>query len=1000
MNLKIKIKKYYDIYNKYFAYTVLLLGILGLTLIFINTDSLRRDMPFAENGTLDLKEWDFKKDGLVKLNGEWEFYYGQLLDYDDFHNDINTANLSGYIKVPGKWNGYNVNGKFISGMGYGTYRLKVHTSGKKNNDDKGIILPYSLTSYKVMIDNNVIYINGRVGKDKNSSISELNTRNVSFNPNSKDFEIILQISNFCFYNGGTHLPIYMGNYEDILFKDKNSSLKDMFLFSSLMIMGLYHIVLYIFLPKKKYTLYFGLLCLIIALRIIFTCETILISNFMKINYNLFKYINYEGFFLGIICMCNFLYEMYPDDFSRKVFKIIISYSMIWIFIVLFLPYNIYGRLQNVNNFMLILFVLYFSRVIIKAALNKREGSHMMLLGMMILSITVMNDILYVSNINIPTFYGMTSYGIIIFIFIQAVILSKILLNAFRSVENLSQRLMSLDKLKDEFLANTSHELRTPLNGIIGISDSLVEGACGNISPNLKRNLLIISLSAKRLSNLVNDILDYSKLKHKDIQLNIKSVNLNEIVEVVLTIFNVSLINKSILIKNEIPKNISNVYADENRLQQIIYNLIGNAVKFTYEGVISIKAQEKDEFLNVIVEDTGIGIHEKDLKDIFESFEQVDTSISREHSGTGLGLSITKKLVGLQGGKIYCESELGKGSKFTFTLPLSKSKQENRVNKHDIENDKLVDYINENSLVNLETQNTKGEFKILIVDDEIVNLQVLINLLSLHNYFVVTAFNGNDALKLIENKKFDLIILDVMMPKMSGYEVCTIVRKKFSIVELPILMLTAKSRIVNICKGFECGANDYIIKPFEKIELLARIKTLLTMKNAVNLSIMDALTGIFNRRHIFELAEVIFDEYKNNKQPFSIIMMDIDYFKKVNDSYGHATGDKVLTEVALICEKAMRTTDILGRYGGEEFAAILPNTTINNALEIAERIRKNIENYPIIVDRMCKVNITLSLGVAQVNNEIKSVHDIFNEADIALYTAKSKGRNRTEATLYK
>ena len=980
-NVKFKMKyKIYDIYNRYFACVILFFGIVGLLTLFVSKGNYNSiQMPHAEKGVIDFTNWDFKKNGNLKLNGEWEFYYKEFLDYKDFHDGMNENNLNNYIKVPGAWNGTDVNGKIIDGMGYGTYRIKVKT--RIDNEVKGIIIPYWLTSYKLIVNNDVICENGRIGTDKNTAVPEINTRIVAFKTESTELEIILQVSNFCFPNGGIKQSIYMGNYENIMLKDKNSSLKDMFLVGCLVVMGLYHIALYIFLPKKKYTLYFGILSLTVAIRTMFTSETLLIINFIKINFSLFNFINYGCVFMAIFFMSNFLYELYPNEFSSKKLKIIELYSIFSSILFLIFPQEVFIKTARIANIILVLIILYFLKVLIKAVLNKREGSYMMILGMGILLTTVVSDIAYVNSKSNLEFYGMTSLGIVIFIFILATMLSKMLSKAFLTVENLSQKLMSLDKMKDEFLANTSHELKTPLNGIIGISDSLLDGAGGNLSSILKTNLSLISSSAKRLNSLVSDILDYSRLKHKDIELNIKRIDIKEIVETILIILNTSLIykHKSISIQNKIFENSPRVYADENRLQQIIYNLVGNAIKFTDEGEVCISAEEKGEYLEVSVMDTGIGIPQEKLKDIFNFFEQVDTSSSREYGGTGLGLSITKKLVQLQGGEIYCESEIGKGSTFKFTIPLSKSKEEYILNFETSDENVFFNEAEE-EILDLDMCSVEGNFKILIVDDEVVNLQVLINLLSLHNYSITTALNGRDALNYIENEKFELVILDGMMPKMSGYEVCKIIREKFSLVELPVIMLTAKNQLSNICMGFECGANDYIIKPFEKTELLARIRTLITMKNAVNFSIMDALTGIFNRRHIFDIAENVLKEFNNNKELFSAIMIDIDHFKKVNDNYGHTIGDNVLKEIASRCKEVLRATDILGRYGGEEFAVVMPSTTLDTALEIAEKIRRNVGNRPIKIDNDRELTITISLGVAQVQNEIKDVQNIFSDAD--------------------
>ncbi|WP_411682146.1 diguanylate cyclase [Clostridium thailandense] len=995
MNFKVVLNKL----EKYFAYTVLFIGIVALIMLFIDRANLNiKKMPKAEKGVLNLTDWNFEKNQKIMLSGDWEFYYGELLTYEDFHNKETKPHMSGYIKVPGKWNGYFVNGKNIDGMGCGTYRLKVKLNDDSEDLMKGIDIYYKTLSYKLMIDNQVICTNGIVGKDKASSSPEMKKRVIGFKPPEKEFEIILQVSNFNFSSGGIRYPIYMGDYENIAHDDRNSSLKDMFIFSCLAIMGLYHIALYIFLPKKKYTLYFGLICIIGAIRTIFIGEALLIQNFLPMSYELYQTVNYGATCAEILAAVRFFYKIYPEEFSKKILAIINAYYILFILFLIIFPYEIIVKTADINNIILIINGLYFLKVLVKTALNKREGSYMILGGMGILFITVLNDVCYASSRSSMGAYGLSSLGIMAFIFIVAIMLSKIFSGAFLKVENLSEKLISLDKLKDEFLANTSHELRTPLNGIIGISDSLTSGIAGELSPVLKRNIDIISSSAKRLSSLVDDILDYSKLKHKDIELNIKEINLSNIVDGILTVFNTSMLHKQkeLSLQNKIPENSSKVYADEDRLQQILYNLIGNAIKFTDKGTISVNAMEKGDFLEIYVSDTGIGISEDKLQDIFKSFEQVDSSISREYGGTGLGLSITKRLINLQGGDIYCQSELGKGSTFIFTIPLCKEENAINSNYKNFKKNKVFKSTEENTIdFNFGLQSGRNNLKILVVDDETINLQVMINLLYLYGYSVTTASTGMDALKIIKSEKFDLVILDVMMPKMSGYEVCTIIRKRFSLVELPIIMLTARSQLSNKCMGFQCGANDYVIKPFEKEELLARIETLITMKNAVKLSIMDGLTGVFNRRHFFELAEEILEKYKSDKNTFSVIMLDIDHFKRINDNYGHTTGDKVLIEVAQECKEILGQEYIFGRYGGEEFAAILPDTNLCTAVKLAETIRKRIWEHSVKVDGLREIKVTLSLGATEIKHESEKLQDILKKADSALYAAKRKGRNCTE-----
>ena len=276
---------------------------------------------------------------------------------------------------------------------------------------------------------------------------------------------------------------------------------------------------------------------------------------------------------------------------------------------------------------------------------------------------------------------LASYGLVMFIFSQSFILSKKFSSSFKSVETISKQLknsndalLGMDKVKDQFLANTSHELRTPLNGIIGISDSLIAGAAGKISKDVKRNLEMISSSGRRLSSLISDILDISKLKNNDIQLQIKTIDLKPIIDFVVKI-SVPLVGpKKIQILNSVPEGLPCVKVDDNRIQQVLLNLIGNAIKFTEKGSIEICHKIIDDksnsFMEISVVDCGIGIPEDKLDIIFDDFEQFDWTSSANTNGTGLGLSISKKLIELHGGEIYVESKPGYGSSFSFTLPIA------------------------------------------------------------------------------------------------------------------------------------------------------------------------------------------------------------------------------------------------------------------------------------------------------------------------------------------
>ncbi len=404
-------------------------------------------------------------------------------------------------------------------------------------------------------------------------------------------------------------------------------------------------------------------------------------------------------------------------------------------------------------------------------------------------------------------------------------LEQEIINASRE-RTMVEHLRQVDRLKDEFFANTSHELRTPLNGIIGLTESLVDGINGPLPEDTVDNLNLVIDSARRLSNLVNDILDFSRLKNRSLQLKCSSVDLRSLTDVVFSLSRPLLGKKKIELINAVGTEIPPVEADENRLRQIMHNLIGNAVKFTEVGYIKVSAEQIQNSLNIRVEDTGIGIPEEKQELVFDSFEQGDGSLARMHGGTGLGLAITRQLIALHGGEISVESTPGLGSAFVFKLPIAEGTPTVMAPPRRVLPKLIAAPVPLESLQKNESllDPIPGNFRILIVDDEPINRKVLNHYLQPWGYPILEASSGPEALEILEQVGVDMILLDIMMPRMSGFEVCRRVREKQPVHELPIIFLTAKNQVADLAHGFAAGANDYITKPISKYELLSRVRT--------------------------------------------------------------------------------------------------------------------------------------------------------------------------------
>lgn len=796
---------------------------LIVTIIFNIFTGAHKNQLLAKEGTLDLVNWDFKKDGVATLDGEWEFYWNQLLKYDDFHKE-NTIKPDGYFEVPNVWTSHTLNGLKIPENGYATYRLKVKT----NNIDflKGLKILTSSTSYKLMINNKVVAENGVVGKNKETSMPEFKPQAVCFESSTNDFEIIIQISNYVYSRGGMWHSIYIGNDNDIRKLKEFDSSKAMFMFGIAMIMSLYHMTLFLLRKRDKSSLYFGLLLLVVAIRITVTGEYLILNFIPSASVNLMVTVEYMTMYWGLIMTIFFVHELYPEEVSDKVKKIIMHIGIMLSIFTVITPIGVFTKYLIIYEILIILMYIYILYSMMKAVIKKREGSILFVLEAIIVLATFINDVLYHWNKTHDKYGPSMEIAVFIVIFIQSYILAERFSLAFENVEKLSDKLISMDKLKDEFLGNTSHELRTPLNGVINITDSLLKGIAGDLNLAQKENLQVILASSRRLYNLISDIMDISNLEHNELKIYPKPVNIRMIAEKVIFALEYLKGEKNIVFKNYIPKNIPLVFCDEERMGQIFYNLLENALKFTEEGYIKVSASFSENTATIVIEDTGIGIEEKNLESVFNSFRQVNER--KNYEVTGIGLSITKQLIELQGGNIYIKSEYGIGSSFFFTLPLAKEQA--------VIMERIEDYSISKKIQGGVIDNEKrlDKYNILAVEYDPISLKALANNLFLHDYTVKCVGSGYEAIKFVEEGvKFDVVILDVMMSDISGYEVLKKIREKYLPIELPVLLLTTSRHALDISTGFRLGANDYLVKPFESEELNARVDSLINMKKAVN-----------------------------------------------------------------------------------------------------------------------------------------------------------------------
>jgi signal transduction histidine kinase/class 3 adenylate cyclase len=719
---------------------------------------------------------------------------------------------------------------------------------------------------------------------------------------------------------------------------------------SALVIGAYHVFLWALRRRELSALWLGLFSLAMSGRL-FAAGRAFEQRWPGGDiFRLHHVVEFLGFYLAVALFTAFLNSLFPREIPRLPALVVGAIALVASILTLVDPIQLGADCVAVYEPFTVVVTAWLLAGIAVAAWRGPDRTIAGLLGLGTASIggAALHDIAL--NQGYLRGVSLEHWGTFGFLFSQAAVVAVLNQRARRQAQDLARELdgknaelRRLDQLKDEFLANTSHELRTPLNGIIGLAESLADGASGPLPASARRHLELIVASGRRLAGLVNDILDFAKMRHEKPVLQVRPVDLRAMTELTLALARPLAGKRPVVLVNEVPAYVPTVLADEARLQQILMNLLGNAVKFTASGRVVVSAEARGDRVAVSVTDTGIGIDPGVHEKIFESFHQGDGSTAREYGGTGLGLAITRQLVEAHGGKIGVESTPGAGSRFTFTLPVTDAAAEESTSS---EIPSRVRQAGDDAPID-----AGGRFRILAVDDDPVNLAVLRSQLGSAGYTVTTCDNGADALALIDGKgPYDAVLLDVMMPRMTGWDVCVEIRRRHAAHELPVVLLTAKNQVGDLVQGFDVGANDYLVKPFSKQELTSRLRTHVTLARK------NVAYGRFVPRAFLELLgkdDVIDVELGDQVQKeLTVLFCDVRQFTAVSEQLG-AAGTFVLLNQHLkrIGPHVRACHGFVDKYIGDAVMALFPRNP-DDALEAAARmaraVRDDEESLPLRV----------------------------------------------------
>ncbi len=788
--------------------------LIGLTSRLHNNEN--QNAPKAVAGVIDLRQYDLHKN-TVSLDGEWDFIPNKLLNYSEFDTHHSYS-----VNVPSLWSKYKLNGQNFTTLGSGTYRLKILI------DDTDTILGIKTGNIRM---SNAIYINEkRIGQSgepaEDSTYIQQNVPYVAyFAPKKNELELIIHVANFDYASGGGIIgSIFIGDQESIGKLREGSLFYDLITIAAFFTMFIYFAGSYLYAKLEIEQLYFSLFCFMVGLYSLSHGEKILML-LLPISYEfLIRVQIISSIGSGIFMLLYFNHAL--QQFSHKKFVKALCIIGILLLATVMLPISISSYLQTAHSIYILIIIFYLLYIQTIAIFKRLVGAIYLWLSSMAILIYMVVATLNL-NINLEI-YSLPPLLPFICLTMLSLYISHRFTDSYLEKGRLTNALIRVDKLKDEFLAKTSHEFRTPLHGVIAISHSMLESnESSTLTMEQKEKISLIFNITKKLSHLVNDILDFSKLKEGELKLRLTNVDLYSVTHVIVEILSY-IENKDVKIYNYIERG-KIIVADEDRLRQILYNIIENAVKFTRHGKVEISCYEEQGFLTIEVSDTGRGIAPEHIESIFEPFRQLEDA----SKGTGLGLNVTKELVKLHGGEITVHSVVNQGTTFSVKLPvqtIKKVQQDTQQNKITLTKDYLpiaFPYVAERKM---------GK-KILIADDDHINLKVLIDILAKENYSIIAVDDSRQVFEQLQaHPDIDLLILDIMMPNLSGYEVCQQIRKNYSSAELPILMLTAALRPEDMLAAFQSGANDFLHKPLDTAELKTRVRNLILLKESAETAI--------------------------------------------------------------------------------------------------------------------------------------------------------------------
>lgn len=756
--------------------------------------------PEAVSGQLDARQVDFTNSHSIALEGDWK--------------QTSRADNSLYAALP----------KYMQAEALGTYDMTIQVGEQVERYALSVRSLYS--NFSVYANDQLVYQTTDFEKGPPTPISITDLRA----DESGQLKIRLTFDKFHDNERARSLiNVRFGSSQQIQKETYQAGLLQFFVAAIIFIHALYAFVLFLMKPKKIGAIFFSIAALLASVAVV-TSDYNTLGYVMPLSHEwyvrtvYFSYIGLSFFFLLFVVFT------FTRSASRWAFKFIYLLYTAYLIYILAAPIEMVRYVIGIAITLVVAFSIIFWILFRTVFHNSEKSLPLFLAGTAVVSHVAWTIVIG----NLPfledTLTAAIKAGFYPFDITIALVCfcSFWFLRFFQTETENEQYIEQLkveQKRKDQFLANTSHELRTPLHGMMNMVQSVLEQE-NKLTNQSRYQLELIHTLSRKMSYLINDLIDVNQMKSNKIRLEPSSISIEPILVGTVDMLRFMTDEKDVEIHLRMPERLPYIHADEHRVTQIVTNMLHNALKFTPEGKIIIDVSAVESNLCVKVMDTGIGMNAETQAKIFIPYEKGENSISGSE-GIGLGLSISRQLAELHGGSLTAESVLGKGSVFTLSLPLDAD----RTEEYKVETTSLSESAASEQLSETTIQDV-SVYRILAIDDDPVNLLILKQALEADGYFISTTTSLSDFFQRLDTDSWDLLLIDVMMPEISGFQLTKKIRSRYSLSELPVLLLTARSQPEDVYAGFQAGANEYVTKPVDMLELKIRIKSQLELKSSI------------------------------------------------------------------------------------------------------------------------------------------------------------------------